>query len=147
MTSYELLATYKAQDMVERNFGFLKDDAIVNSLFLKTPARLEVLGLVLVLSLMVWRLMERTMRRSLQERGGVVEGWDKKPTSRPTSLMIGMMFLSMVVVRMPEKRLLANGMSQRQRAYVDILGVPPWYSPSRRVRLRWNLANRQQTAG
>ena len=125
MASYELLATYKAQDMVERNFGFLKDDAIVNSLFLKTPARIEVLGLVLVLSLMVWRLMERTMRRSLQEKGGVVEGWDKKPTSRPTSLMIVMIFLSMVVIRMPEKRFLANGISQRQRAYLDILGVPP----------------------
>ena len=29
------------------------------------PARIEVLGLILVLSLMVWRLMERTMRLSL----------------------------------------------------------------------------------
>ncbi len=125
MASYGLLATYKAQDAVERNFGFLKDDAIVNSLFLKTPARIEVLGLVLVLSLMVWRLMERTMRRCLQERGGVVEGWDKKTTSRPTSLMIVMMFLSMVVIRIHNKRILANGMSQRQRAYLDILGVPP----------------------
>jgi len=26
---------------------------------------------------------------------------------------------------MPEKRFLANGISQRQRAYLDILGVPP----------------------
>lgn len=125
MASYDLLATYKAQDTVERNFGFLKDDAIVNSLFLKTPARIEVLGLVLVLSLMVWRLMERTMRRSLQDSGATVEGWDKKPTSRPTSLMIVMIFLSMVVIRTGEKRFLANGMSPRQRAYLDILGVSP----------------------
>jgi transposase len=125
MASHDLLATYKAQDTVERNFGFLKDDAIVNSLFLKTPARIEVLGLVLLLSLMVWRLMERTMRRSLQDSGATVEGWDKKPTSRPTSLMIVMIFLSMVVIRTGEKRFLANGMSPRQRAYLDILGVSP----------------------
>jgi len=44
MESYDLLATYKAQDTVERNFGFLKDEAIVNSLFLKTPARKRCWG-------------------------------------------------------------------------------------------------------
>jgi transposase len=123
MTSYDLLATYKSQDMVERNFGFLKDEAIVNSLFLKTPARIEALGLILVLSLMVWRLMERSMRLSLQDSGTTVEGWDKKATSRPTSLMITTMFLSMVVIRTREKRFLANGLSTVQRKYLEILGV------------------------
>ena len=125
MASYDLLATYKAQDMVERNFGFLKDEAIVNSLFLKTPARIEVLGLILVLSLMVWRLMERTMRLSLQISGSKVEGWDKKPTSSPTSLMITHMFLSMVVIRTPEKRFLANGLNATQLEYLKILDVSP----------------------
>ena len=123
MDSYELLATYKAQDTIERNFGFLKDEAIVNSLFLKTPARIEVLGLVLVLSLMVWRLMESTMRLSLERSGSSVEGWDKKPTHRPTSLMITMMFLSMVVIRTPDRRFLANGLNARQQKYLEILGV------------------------
>jgi transposase len=123
MTSYDILATYKAQDMVERNFGFLKDEAIVNSLFLKTPARIEVLGLILVLSLMVWRLMERTMRLSLQISGSKVQGWDKKPTSSPTSLMITNMFLSMVVIRTPEKRFLANGLNATQLEYLKILDV------------------------
>jgi transposase len=64
--SKELLTIYKDQDTVERNFGFLKDHAIVNALFLKTPARLEALGLILIISLMVWRLMEGTMRVSLK---------------------------------------------------------------------------------
>ncbi|MFC1837019.1 IS1634 family transposase [Thermodesulfobacteriota bacterium] len=67
MDSYGLLDTYKAQDSVEKNFAFLKDDAIVNSLFLKSPARLEALGLILVLSLMIWRLMERCMRNALDD--------------------------------------------------------------------------------
>jgi transposase len=125
MGSLELLTAYKGQDTVERNFGFLKDEAIANSLFLKTPARLEVLGLVLVLSLMVWRLMERSMRISLKERGEEVEGWDKKPTSRPTSLMIATMFKSAVVIRMADRRFLANGLTATQRNYLDILGVSP----------------------
>ena len=112
MSSYDILSTYKAQDMVERNFGFLKDQAIVNSLFLKTPARIEVLGLILVLSLMVWRLMERTMRLSLKSNGSTVQGWDKKATSSPTSLMITAFFMSMVVIRTPDRRFPANGLTQ-----------------------------------
>lgn len=123
MGSYDLLATYKRQDMVERNFGFLKDQAIVNSLFLKTPARIEALGLILVLSLMVWRLMERSMRLSLEADSTTIEGWDKKATSRPTSLMIVMMFSSMVVIRIRDRRFLANGLSATQQRYLEILGV------------------------
>jgi len=75
MGSYEMLDTYKAQDSVEKNFAFLKDDAIANSLFLKSPARLEALGLILVLSLMVWRLMERCMRNALNTSGSTIQGW------------------------------------------------------------------------
>jgi len=123
MSSYDILSTYKAQDMVERNFGFLKDQAIVNSLFLKTPARIEVLGLILVLSLMVWRLMERNMRLSLKSNGSTVQGWDKKATSSPTSLMITAFFKSMVVIRTQERRFLGNGLSSMQSEYLKILNV------------------------
>lgn len=61
----EALSIYKEQHMVERNFGFLKDPVFVNALFLKSPKRIEALGLVLVLALMIWRLMEWAMRLSL----------------------------------------------------------------------------------
>ncbi len=64
VSSVKLLSIYKDQGYVERNFGFLKDPLIVNSLFLKSPARIEAPGLILVLPLMVWRLMQRTMRLS-----------------------------------------------------------------------------------
>jgi transposase len=41
----DILLTHKAQHAIERNFGFLKDDQIVNALFLKRPQRIEALGL------------------------------------------------------------------------------------------------------
>lgn len=63
------------------------------------------------------------MRLSLQISGSKVRGWDKKPTSSPTSLMITNMFLSMVVIRTPEKRFLANGLSATQLEYLKILDV------------------------
>ena len=58
----DILTVYKDQHGTEQNYGFLKDPVIVNSLFLKKPERIEALGLILLLALLLWRLMERTMR-------------------------------------------------------------------------------------
>ncbi len=55
--SRKLLEIYKSQDTIEKNFGFLKDEQIVNALFLKTLSRIEALGLIFILSLLVWGLM------------------------------------------------------------------------------------------
>ncbi|MBU4392302.1 MAG: IS1634 family transposase [Actinobacteria bacterium] len=52
----EVLAAYKEQHGIERNFGFLKDPLIVNDIFLKRPDRIEVLGFILLVSLLVWNL-------------------------------------------------------------------------------------------
>ena len=123
--SKDLLAAYKGQDTVERNFGFLKDDLIVNSLFLKSPARIEALGLVLVLSLMIWRLMERTMRMSLKDNGATIIGWEKRQTSRPTSFMMTTRFLSVIVLRTSVGRFLGNPFDAVQLAYLKALGLTP----------------------
>ncbi|MBM3299693.1 MAG: IS1634 family transposase [Deltaproteobacteria bacterium] len=58
ISAKELLTIYSDQHMVERNFAFLKDPVFVNSLFLKSPRRIEALGLVFILALLIWRLME-----------------------------------------------------------------------------------------
>jgi transposase len=125
MSARDLLAAYKDQHYIERNFGFLKDPVIVNSLFLKTPSRIEALGLILVLSLLVWRLMERTMRLSLKERGGTVRGWDKRQTTRPTMLMMTDVFLSVMVVCTTGGRFLAKPLTATQKDYLRILQVSP----------------------
>jgi len=56
-TPAEVLSAYKEQHGIERNFGFLKDPLIVNDIFLKRPDRIEVLGFILLVSLLVWNLM------------------------------------------------------------------------------------------
>jgi len=58
----DILTVYKDQHGTEQNYGFLKDPVMVKSLFLKKPERIEALGLVLVLALLLWRGMERAMR-------------------------------------------------------------------------------------
>jgi transposase len=125
MSAREILAAYKDQHYIERNFAFLKDPVIVNSLFLKTPRRIEALGLILVLSLLVWRLIERTMRASLKEKGGTVRGWDKRQTTQPTSLMLTDVFLSVMVIQANGGRFLAKPLTQVQEDYMRILQVSP----------------------
>jgi transposase len=62
-SAHDILTVYKDQQGTEQNYGFLTDPVIVNSLFLKKPERIEALGLVLLLALLLWRVMERAMRR------------------------------------------------------------------------------------
>jgi transposase len=133
--SKELLRAYQDQHAVEQNFGFLKDPVIVNALFLKSPRRIEALGLILVLALMIWRLMERTMRVSLKESNAKVVGWNNRQTSRPTSFMMTTKFVSVIVIRDAERRFLAEPLDPAQERYLQILGLSAavFTNPSVRV--------------
>jgi len=123
LSSKELLRAYQDQHSVEQNFGFLKDPVIVNALFLKSPRRIEALGLILVLALMIWRLMERTMRVSLKENNSKVVGWNNRQTSRPTSFMMTTKFVSVIVIRTEKRRFLAEPLDPVQERYLEILGL------------------------
>jgi transposase len=121
--SRAILDAYKEQHGMERNFGFLKDPAIVDSLFLDSPERLEALGLILLTALLIWRLMERTMRRSIEERDEPISGWDHKPTRRPTSFMMTTKFSGVMVIKIGPKRILNREFSREQRQFLRALHV------------------------
>lgn len=119
-----LLRCYKGQFGVEHDFVFLKDPLVVNDLFLKTPSRIDALGMILVVALLVWRLMERQMRLYLDHEGKVLPGWDNKPTDRPTSFMMSTVFYGIQVAR-PKRgeSVLLGPLSERQMQFLDALGL------------------------
>lgn len=121
----ELLSLYKDQSGIEQNFGFLKDPLIVNSIFLKKPHRIEVLGLVLLLSLLIWRLMERCMRQYIESTGSTITGWKKRPTKRPTSFMLTTKFLEITVFKLGSKRQLARPLRPVQLEFLKALNLKP----------------------
>lgn len=84
----ELLLAYKQQYGIEMNFRFLKDPLIVNDTFLKKAERIEALGVILLLSLMVWNLIQHCLRKYIKETQMPIMGWDNKPTKRPTTFML-----------------------------------------------------------
>ncbi|MGB4406972.1 MAG: IS1634 family transposase, partial [Sphaerochaeta sp.] len=119
-----LLRTYKGQYGVESDFVFLKDPLVVNDLFLKTPSRIDALGMILVVALLIWRLMERQMRMYLAHEGKRLPGWDNKPTDRPTSFMMSTVFYGIQVAR-PRRGepVLLKALSDRQMQFLEALGL------------------------
>jgi transposase len=69
ITARALLEQYKGQVVVEKRFPFLKDPAWAEVFFLKTPSRVEALGYVLLLALLVWSVWERRVRANLERSG------------------------------------------------------------------------------
>ena len=124
-TAKELLMLYKDQSGIEQNFGFLKDPVIVNSIFLKKPHRIEVLGLILLVSLLIWRLMERCMRQYINSTGTMITGWKKRPTKRPTSFMMTTKFLQILVLKSGSKRQLARPLRPVQLEFLQALNLSP----------------------
>jgi transposase len=122
-----VLQAYKEQHGIEQNYGLLKDPLIVNSLFLKKPERIEALGLVLLLALLVWRLVERTLRVHVETTGNPLTGWDKKTTQKPTAFMMMTKFSAVIVLKVGSQRQLAQPLSPIQQQYLLALGIPATY--------------------
>jgi transposase len=123
----DVLRAYKEQHGIEQNYGFLKDPLIVNSLFLKKPERIEALGLVLLLALLLWRLVERTLRVHVETTGQPLTGWDKKATQKPTAFMMMTKFAGVMVLKVGDQRQLAHPLSTIQQEYLVALRVPATY--------------------
>ncbi len=122
-TGTELLHAYKEQHGIERNFSFLKDPLIVNALFLKKPERIEVLGAILLMALLIWNLIEHCLRQHIRECSATLPGWDKKPTRRPTAFMMSTKFIGLMIVKMAGVRRLASPFTDVQNQYLTALNL------------------------
>ncbi len=122
-TNKEILEIYKDQYGIESNFVFLKDPLIVNDLFLKKPERIEALGLILLIALLIWRLMERDMRNYIESENITITGWDNKQTKSPTSFMMMTKFGSVPILKYGNKRWLSKEVTPVQTEYLNALGL------------------------
>jgi hypothetical protein len=109
---------------IEQTSGFFKDPLLGNSLFLKKPARIEALGLVLWLALRLWRLGERTLRVHVETTGHTVPGWDKREPQQPTACMRMPKCAAVLVLKVGAQRPLAHPLSTVHQPDLLALGVP-----------------------
>jgi transposase len=123
MDGKKLLLTYKGQYGVENDFAFLKDPIVVNDIFLKKPHRIDALGMILVIALMVYRLMERSMRIRLKKTKKEVIGWEKRKTDKPTAFMMTTVIVGIMVAIVAGTRILLHPPDARQTDYLSALGL------------------------
>jgi transposase len=94
LSDAQMLSIYKAQGIsIERGFRFLKDPMFfAESLYLKSPKRIMALLMVMTLSLLVYSLAERSIRKSLSTQEVTVRNQVNKQTSSPTLRWVFMIF-------------------------------------------------------
>jgi transposase len=79
------LKTYKDQQGVERGFRFLKNPiSLVKSVYLKNHDRIVALGMIMFLTLLIYALAERALRKALVEHNETVKSQSKKDVKNPT---------------------------------------------------------------
>lgn len=85
LSDLALLDHYRQQSRVEQGFRFLKDPTVFTAaLFVKKPARLQALLMVMTLALLVYAVAERRLRRALQAQHLTLPNQINQPTSTPT---------------------------------------------------------------
>ena len=123
-TAAQCLRAYKQQYGIESNFSFLKEPLIANDVFLKNPGRIDALGMVLLLSLLVWSLMQRSLRKSVEGNPGrKLSDLANRPTTRPTTFILMHKFLSVMILKIGSRRRLAHPLTRDQVNYLHALGL------------------------
>ena len=86
LTPQALLEGYKGQVHAERGFRFLKDPSfLASSLFLKQPAHLMALLMVLTVCLLVYATLEYRIRQALKDHAAIVPDQKGKRMQHPTA--------------------------------------------------------------
>lgn len=109
-----MLSEYKAQQSCERGFGFLKDPVFfADSIFLKSPERIESLGMIMGLCLLVYTLAQRQIRAALRESKSTIKNQLGKATDRPTLRWIFQRFQCIHLVEFNNEKHVSNWTQDR----------------------------------
>jgi len=109
-----MLSEYKAQQSCERGFGFLKDPVFfADSIILKSPERIESLGMIMGLCLLVYTLAQRQIRAALRESKSTIKNQLGKATDRPTLRWIFQRFQCIHLVEFNNEKHVSNWTQDR----------------------------------
>jgi transposase len=93
LSTEQVLVEYKGQDKTEKSFAFIKSpEFFTSSLFLKKPARIEALLMIMMLALLVYSIAQRRLRNQLKALQQTLPNQINKPTATPTMRWIFQLF-------------------------------------------------------
>lgn len=104
LSNEKMLSEYKAQQSCERGFSFLKNPLfLADSIFLKSPERIEALAVIMGLCLLVYTLAQREIRAALKSLNYTVKNQLGKAINNPTMRWIFQCFQSVHLVTFQQK--------------------------------------------
>jgi transposase len=115
LTSEDILKKYKGQQAPERGFSFLKDPFFfADSIFLKSPHRIEVMAMLMGLCLLVYTIGQRQLRLALKQQETGLKNQLGKLTDRPTLRWIFQCFQGLHLLRIQESKKISNLTDERR---------------------------------
>jgi transposase len=126
LSDQSLIDVYKAQGVsVERGFRFLKDPMFyAESLYLNSPKRIMALIMVMSLSLLVYSLLERKLRKELKSQKLAIASQVNKPTDNPTIRWVFQCFEDIAIYKIEEHTPRAANMDDQNETVLKALGPP-----------------------
>src|ERR671933_670209 len=112
----DMIAKYKNQQASERGFSFLKDPLFfTDSVFLKSPERIEALALIMGLCLLVYTLAQRQLRQRLKQSQSRIKNQLGQLTDRPTLRWIFQCFQAIHLLKIDGVEQISNLTDERLR--------------------------------
>lgn len=109
-----MLDEYKGKQSAERGFSFLKDPLFfTDSVFLKSPERVEALAMLMGLCLLVYTLAQRQIRQALSQSQSGIKNQLGKLTERPTLRWIFQCFQSVHLLMLNGVKQISNLTDER----------------------------------
>nr|WP_240035336.1 hypothetical protein [Neobacillus notoginsengisoli] len=122
----EMLRSYKGQSAAETRFRLLKEEQMIDAVFVKTPEKIEALGIVYVMALLIYGMLEYRIRKEMksQEKPLILKGNRKlfEPTGR--ALLEQLQDIRLIVIRQGGKthRYLPDNIGDRTKRIVHLAG-------------------------
>jgi transposase len=127
LTDIEVLKEYKQQHSVESTFRILKDPYYVDEIFLKKPERIEAFGYVMVIAVLLLNVIERRIRKSLEDETQGIALQGRRVTLTPTGTAILDVFEYVKVLAIPMnnsyQRVIPEGLDENQKRILKLCGV------------------------
>jgi len=85
LSDKRVLEAYKRQQVVEIGFNWLKGPLKLAPIFMKLASRIDVLGFVYLISMFLYALVQRDLRREVGKHGVMITDPCQQKTAKPTT--------------------------------------------------------------
>jgi transposase len=120
-----VLNGYKGQAQAERGFRFLKDPQfLASSLYLKKPARIMALLMVMTVCLLVYAALEHRIRQALQTHKATFPNQKGQRVQNPTARWVFHYFVGIHLLCLPGQWPLVLNLTEEHQHLLQLLGKP-----------------------